>query len=62
MHIIESCVARARRSCKRLVLPEGHDERIVRAALTFSVGAAVAAATVLLLDLRPIPVAARTSP
>ena len=32
MHIIESCVARARRSCKRLVLPEGHDERIVRAA------------------------------
>src|SRR3972149_7420632 len=32
MHIIESCVARARRSGKRLVLPEGHDERIVRAA------------------------------
>jgi len=32
MHIIESCLAQARRSCKRLVLPEGHDERIVRAA------------------------------
>lgn len=30
--------------------------------LTFSVGAAVAAATVLLLALRPMPVAARTSP
>jgi len=32
MHIIESCLAQARRSRKRLVLPEGHDERIVRAA------------------------------
>ena len=32
MHIIENCLAQARRSCKRLVLPEGHDERIVRAA------------------------------
>lgn len=32
MDIIESCLAQARRSCKRLVLPEGHDERIVRAA------------------------------
>ena len=32
MHIIESSLAQARRSCKRLVLPEGHDERIVRAA------------------------------
>ena len=32
MHIIESCLAQARRSCKRLVLPEGHDERTVRAA------------------------------
>ena len=31
-------------------------------ALTFSIGAAVAAATVLLLALRPMPVAARTSP
>ncbi len=32
MNIIETCLAQARRSCKRLVLPEGHDERIVRAA------------------------------
>lgn len=32
MHIIESCLAQARHSCKRLVLPEGHDERIVGAA------------------------------
>jgi hypothetical protein len=31
-------------------------------ALTFSIGAAVAAATVLLLALRPMPVAAHTSP
>lgn len=31
-------------------------------ALTFSIGAAVAAATVLLLALRPMPVATRTSP
>ena len=62
MHIIESCLAQARRSCKRLVLPEGRDERIVRAALTFSIGAAVSAATVLLLALRPMPVAAHPSP
>ena len=32
MYLIESCLAQARRSCQRLVLPEGHDERIVRAA------------------------------
>ena len=32
MNIIETCLAQARRACKRLVLPEGHDERIVRAA------------------------------
>ena len=32
MNIIDTCLAQARRSCKRLVLPEGHDERIVRAA------------------------------
>ncbi len=32
MRIIERYLARARRACKRLVLPEGHDERIVRAA------------------------------
>src|ERR1041385_9505482 len=30
--IVESCVVRARSACKRLVLPEGHDERIMRAA------------------------------
>jgi phosphate acetyltransferase len=30
--VVESCVARARSACKRLVLPEGHDERIMRAA------------------------------
>jgi phosphate acetyltransferase len=32
MTIIDSYLAQARSSCKRLVLPEGHDERIVRAA------------------------------
>ena len=32
MHIIESCLAQARSACKRLVLPEGNDERIVRVA------------------------------
>jgi phosphate acetyltransferase len=32
MSIVERYVAQARRACKRLVLPEGHDERIVLAA------------------------------
>ena len=32
MRIVERYLAQARRNCKRLVLPEGHDERIVRAA------------------------------
>ena len=30
--IVEACIALARASCKRLVFPEGHDERIVAAA------------------------------
>ena len=30
--IVEACVAQARANCRRLVLPEGHDERIVKAA------------------------------
>src|SRR5512141_1864217 len=32
MSIVERYLAQARRACKRLVLPEGHDERIVLAA------------------------------
>jgi len=30
--IVDACVAQARASCRRLVFPEGHDERIVAAA------------------------------